>query len=111
MTKYLGKISSVKFGIGGYQDAMLGLHLCFDFDGSGVCTTISAWDYTRIEHTKYTKWTEQSRQDQYAEIMCKISKYLSQAKVNDVSKLLGIPVEVTLKDNVIDSWRILEEVL
>lgn len=36
--KQLGKISSASFGIGGYQDAMLGLHLMFESDGWGVGT-------------------------------------------------------------------------
>lgn len=112
MNKHLGKISSAKFGIGGYQDAMLGLHICFDFnEGCHICTTRSAWDYILIEHSNYTKWTEQSRQDQYAEIMCYLSKILNQAKVKDVNDLVDIPVEVTIKDNSLDSWRVLEEVL
>ena len=36
-TMHLGKIASVKFGIGGYQDAMLGIHFHFSLgDGGGI---------------------------------------------------------------------------
>ena len=27
--KFLGKIDSIRFGLGGYQDSMLGLHISF----------------------------------------------------------------------------------
>jgi len=39
------------------------------------------------------------------------SDILKQAKVNDISKLLGIPVEVEFEFNTLTNWRILEEVL
>jgi len=111
LKKYLGKISSVHFGLGGYQEAMLGLHLCFEFDGSGICTTHSAWDYHMIEHTEYCKWTEQSRLDNYAEIMIKVSKLLHDAKVRHISDLKGVAVEVRLDGNSFYDFRILTEVL
>ena len=44
MKTELGKISSVYFGHGGYQDAMLGIHFSFSMNSSGVCGTKSAWD-------------------------------------------------------------------
>ena len=112
LKKYLGKISSIELGLGGYQDSMLGLHICFDFDKhSFVCTSISTWDWCTVEHSENCKWTEQSRQDKYAEIMCKISNLLNQAKVRDISKLKNIPVEVTMDGNTFYSFRILKEVL
>ena len=33
MEKKLGKIENVKFGIGGYQDAMIGLHVTLGNNG------------------------------------------------------------------------------
>ena len=52
--KELGKISSVKFGIGGYQDAMFGIFFCFELGGggSGICDGgggHSAWSPSMIE--------------------------------------------------------------
>jgi len=112
LKKYLGKIASINFGLGGYQESMLGLHVCLDFDAhSFICTSNSTWDFVTIEHSKHTKWTEQSRQDKYAEIMCYVSKLLNQAKKRHISELKNIPVEVTMDGNTIHSWRILEEVL
>jgi len=112
LKKYLGKIDSINFGLGGYQESMLGLHICFSFDKcSFICTSHSAWDLTTIEHTKNTKWTEQSRLDKYADTVCFISKLLNQAKVRHISELKNKPVEVTLDGNSLHSWRILEEVL
>ena len=36
MKKELGKITSVRFGLGGYQNACLGLSVSLGSDGSGV---------------------------------------------------------------------------
>jgi len=109
--KELGKISSVHFGLGGYQDAMLGLHLCFEGSGWGVCTNIDAWDVNKNKWSEHCKWTEGDRSQSYDEIMRKLSDYLKEAKVQHVEQLKNIPVEVTFESNTIKSWRILTEVL
>lgn len=44
--------------------------------------------------------------------MSYISKLLADAKVDDVTKLAGKPIELTInKHNSLESWRILTEVL
>lgn len=107
----LGKIKSATFGHGGYQDAMIGLHVDLGGDGWGVMTSKSAWDAEMISHSEHCKWTEADRSKQYDEIMRYISKLLATAKVSSVDKLKGVPVEVTFDDNMIKDWRILAEVL
>ena len=109
--KVLGKITVAKFGLGGYQDAMIGLHVCFEFGGSGVCDTKSYWDSNVIECSDHCKWTEEDRSAAYADIMRFVSDTLSAAKVSEVSQLVGKPVEVTMKGNTLESWRVLTEVL
>lgn len=109
-TKELGKISRVCFGLGGYQDCMLGLSLDFTLGGSGVGTFIGFWDCNLIEHTN-CDWTETTRDKKNAETMRVISKLLHEAKVDDVMKLKGIPVEVTMESRMFKSFRILTEVL
>ena len=107
----LGKISYVSFGIGGYQDAQLGIHFSFDMKGSGVGDSRSYWDSEIISHTENCKWTEQDRTESYAEIMRFVSKLLNQAKVKSVDQLKGIPVEITFDNRMLKSWRILKEVI
>lgn len=112
--KELGKISHVKFGIGGYQDAMLGLYLTFDStSGWGVTTSIDTWDAELIECSQYAKWTEEDRSNCYDQIVRKISKLLNEAKVKDINDLVGIPVECIFdnKTNMLKDWRILTEVI
>jgi len=111
LKKYLGKISSVQFGLGGYQEAMLGLHLCFDFNGSYTCTTKSYWDSNMIDCTEHSKWKESDRFNKYAGIMYYISDLLNDAKVRHISELKNKPVEVTLDGNTFHSFKILTEVL
>jgi len=111
ITKYLGKIDSINFGLGGYQESMLGLHICFSFDKcSFICTSNSYWD-TTIECGERAKWKESDRFNKYASIIYKVSELLKQAKVRDISKLKNIPVEIKMDGNSLHSWRILEEVL
>lgn len=105
---FLGKIISVRFGMGGYQDAQFGLSLTFQFDGSICVTTfIGTWaDYP--EHARYTReqWSQWR-----LEALDKLQETMRLAKVDDVTKLLGKPVEVVTEGNALSSWRILAEVL
>jgi len=113
LNKRIGKIQHVSFGLGGYQNAQLGISFTLgsDKDGWGVGDFKGNWDAETIEHSKNCEWTEEERDKSYAETMRYLSKLLRQAKVKDVSELKGIPVEVTFEGNVLKEWRILEEVL
>jgi len=109
--KLLGKISEVYFGLGGYQECQIGLHLTFDMNGYGGCRDFAAWDPTLVKHDNNCKWSEESRDKQFAEIIRFVSKILSEAKVDRVEKLKGKPVEITVENGCIKDWRILTEVL
>jgi hypothetical protein len=51
MYKYLGKIEKVKFGLGGYQEAMLGISFSFQYAGGlGSSDFKGAWDPENIEY-------------------------------------------------------------
>lgn len=111
METKLGKISKVEFGLCGCQECELGLWVCLDMKGSGVQDTKAVWDANKIKHTDSCKWTEESRNNDYAEIMRYVSDLLAAAKVDSVSKLKDIPVEVKFEGMQLKSWRILSEVL
>jgi hypothetical protein len=111
MEKRLGKIEDVSFGLGGYQGAMLGLHVTLGDGSWGVGDSKSNWDSEQIKWTKNTQWTESQRDVYYSEIMRYVSKLLKEAKVDSVDKLKGKPVEVTFDGNQLVEWRILTEVL
>jgi hypothetical protein len=111
MEKKLGKIESVSFGLGGYQGAMLGLHVTLGNRSWGVGDSRANWDAEQIKWTEHTQWSEEDRDGWYSEIMRYVSTLLKEAKVDSVDKLKGKPVEVTLDGNQLKSWRILTEVL
>ena len=111
METKLGKIESVSFGLGGYQGAMLGLHVTLSNGGWGVGDSRANWDAEQIKWSKHTQWTEEDRDGWYSEIMRYVSKLLKDAKVDSVDKLKGKPVEVTFEGKTLKSWRILTEVL
>lgn len=111
MEKKLGKIQSVKFGIGGYQDCMLGIHFVLGDGSWGIRDSRGDWDAERIKHTEYTQWTEEDRNKKYSDIMRYVSKLLKDAKVDSIDKLKDIPVEVTFNGNILKEWRVLTEVL
>jgi hypothetical protein len=111
MEKILGKIESVKFGLGGYQDSQLGLSVILGNGSWGVGDFKGNWDAERIKWSEHCKWTEEDRTIGYSETMRYLSKLLKDAKVDSVDKLKGIPVEVTLDDNTLKEWRVLTEVL
>lgn len=111
MEKELMKISDVKVGFGGYQDAMLGIWFSFSTKSSGVSDVRHGFWHT--EWSSNCKWTEESRIKYFGELMMKIGKWLDEAKVDRVEKLIGIPVEVTFESSFgpLKEWRILTEVL
>jgi len=111
MEKKLGKIQDVRFGLGGYQGAMIGIHVTLGNEGWSVGDSRANWDAEQIECTEYTQWTEEDRDGWYAEIMRYVSKLLEEAKVDSVDKLKGKPVEVTFEGNTLKEWKILTEVL
>ena len=61
MEKKLGKIESVSFGLGGYQGAMLGLHVTLGNSGWGVGDSKANWDAEQIKWSEHTKWSEEDR--------------------------------------------------
>jgi len=111
MEKRLGKIESVSFGHGGYQGCMLGIHFTLAGESWGVGYSEATWDANLIECTDRAQWTEADRSKHYDEIMRYISKLLSDAKVDGIRKLKGIPIEASFKGNVLKNWRVLKEVL
>ena len=111
MEKKLGKIESVSFGLGGYQGAMLGLHVTLSNGSWGVGDSKANWDSEQIKWGEYTQWTEEDRNQWYSDIMRDVSRLLKEAKVDSVDKLKGKPVEVTFDGNTLKEWRILTEVL
>ena len=112
MQKYLGKISDVRFGDGGYQDAMFGLSLSFSFDrNSGISTFSGFWSPAQINPDEYSEWTEKDRETQMLKCFRLIIDTMYKAKVTDIYQLKGKPVEIEIENQTLKSWRILEEVL
>lgn len=109
--KELGKIISAKFGHGGYQGAQFGIQFDLRFGGSsGVMDFWGFWSQS-VECSSHCKWTEAERDKAYAATARRIDKLLIEAKVSDVTRLVGIPVEVTMDRMTLKSWRVLTEVL
>ncbi len=105
--KFLGKIAKVAFGI---QGSTFGLTLSFSGPGCGVTAFIGTWGL-EIQPSQHSKWTENDRDAQFAELCRKVNQTLIDAAVEDVADLAGIPVEVTIEGNQLKSWRVLIEVI
>ena len=112
MEKKLGKIESVSFGLGGYQGAMLGLHVTLGNGSWGVGDTRANWDAEQIKWSEHTKWTEEDRDGWYAEIMRYVSSLLKDAKVDSVDKLIpsvsNVSCMACLMLSACQSWMLLK---
>jgi hypothetical protein len=106
--KQLGKIKSITFGLGGYQDACIGLCISFGGEGWGVSTFIGGW---AIERSDYCKWTEEDRLRDIGKAGMKLVEMLNATRKSEVSQLVNTPVECTFDGNVLRDWRLLSEVL
>ena len=112
MNKELGKIKSVRFGIGGYQDAQIGVFFSLQIGhSSGVSDNRSGWDSNIIKCDERSQWTEVDRSETYNKIVRYVSDLLAAAKVDSIDDLVNIPIELTMDNMTLKSWRILTEVL
>lgn len=110
-TKKIGKIQSISFGFGGYQDAMLGLSISLGSEsGWAVGDFRGGWG-PQITCDKYCKWTEADRSKLYADTIRFIGELLTQAKKEKIDQLKGVPVEVEFDGMTLKSWRILTEAI
>ncbi len=104
MNKYLGKISSAEFGTYSDMPFLMGLQLCFEFDGYSICDggkyTNNLSYRNKEEVVKYTYKQMNELQD-----------LLEAAKVKFVSELVGKPVEIEVENQSFKDFRILTEVL
>lgn len=111
MNTQLGKITRATFGPGGYQDAQFGLSVALGGESWGVGDFKGFWDVKTVPSNPSFKWTEADRDAAYAATMRFVAELLRDAKVSDVARLVGVPVEVTFDGNTLHSWRVLTEVL
>lgn len=107
--KRLGKITCVRVGLGGYQEAELGLSIEIGGDGWGVMAPfVGTWARSPDQHCK---WTAADQDAQFAKAMRTIGDLLRDAKRMEVHELVGVPVECVFEHFSLKSWRILKEVL
>lgn len=111
MEKKLGKLANVRFGNGGYDEAMFGFSCTLDMDGTACGDFRGTWT---SPPTSYAEWTVEDQRNHFADTVQFLIDIMKQAKVKEVHQLNGIPIEVTLGGlgaGKLESWRILEEVL
>lgn len=106
----IGKIKAIRFGHGGYQDAMIGVSFTLESerDSWGVGDFWGNWSMKRTENCQ---WTDADRTQSLGEMVMRVNALLSDAKVHNLTDLVGIPVEVTFERNTLKSWRILTEAI
>lgn len=108
-TKKFGKVTEVRCGLGGYQDAQIGIGFTLGGDSWGVSTPFyGAW---ATEITENTQWTEEGRIKVLGETFIKIKQWCEECKIMDISELKGKPVEITLENMRLKEWRFLTEVI
>lgn len=110
--KLLGKIHSINFGFGGYDDSMIGFSIVLSGEGWGVGDFRGCWGPQADTDDASGKWTANERASVYAETVAWAGYLLRDAKKKNLNELAGTPVEVVFaKDGSLVSWRILKEVL
>ena len=116
MTIHLGKIESVDFEIGGYQDCMIQFRFTLSFGGYGSIKTFGqSWSHVTEEelnepNSRY-KWSHEGRLKDIGQAGWTVINLMKDAKVNSLSSLKGKPVRVYCVGNTVDRFEILKEVL
>lgn len=109
METKIGKITEAEFGIGGYNDAQIGLSLTFGSrKESWGCGSFSGFWADRPDRAQ---WSEADQAARFAETMRLLRDTLRAANKQHVAELVGVPVECTFDGNILKSWRVLEEAI
>lgn len=111
METKLGKIERVSFGHGGRDDVMFGISFTLSGVAWGVGDFWGVWSPALMPRSEHAQWTEADRDDEIVAVSKRIDQLLAAAKVKDVNRLVGIPVEATFDGTLLKSWRVLTEVL
>lgn len=106
--KRLGKIQEIYVGSGGYDGAMFGVTVTLGGSAWGVGDFKGTWSADPSDHAKWTK-TDQLKN--WGITMEWLKNLLRDANVSTVDGLKNIPVEITMENNTLKSWRILTEVI
>lgn len=104
----LGRIKSATFGFGGYDDAMIGFSVSLGGESWGVSDFKGTWS---MAPTSTAKWTVEDQSKSFSDAVRFLLETLEQAKKKHVADLVGTPVEATFDGNLLQSWRVLTEVL
>lgn len=108
--KMLGNISDVNFALNGYKDVCNGLSVALKGKHWSVADFVGLGG-TGIKVDKYTKYSEDDRQNRFAEVMYDIDDLLHKTKKNNINELVGVPVEAEFDGKILVSWRVLQEVI
>jgi hypothetical protein len=106
-TEY-GKIASINFGYGGYQDAQLGVSIVLEGPGWEVSTFKGTWARDPDQHCR---WTKEDQIQLLGETTLWLRTLLNDARVLNLNNLLNKPVVAIFEDNMLKEWRIFTEVL
>lgn len=108
----IGKITSARFGYGGYDDAMFGIS--FSLGSEKDCWCVGDFRGWWISRTSGADWTEADRIRLYGEAVDWVVQLVKDAKRRSFDELVGVPVEVTFENNgfgKLEKWRVLTEVV
>lgn len=110
--KELGKITSVRFGFycGRGEDAF-GLKLGFGGPSWGVGHEIMMSPGSPEDFLPVEQGEDESTPPIWETAVKRLLRIMAEGKIRDVSKLEGLPVEVTFEGGLVKSWRVLTEVL
>lgn len=107
LEKHLGKIKSATLG---FDEWRFGFQFTLSFGGGYGCVDSRKWIHTE-EPAEHSRWTNEDRIRSGGTQLISIMEIMKQAKARTFYELVDTPVEVTLEDGVLKSWRVLEEVL
>ena len=107
----LGKIQSAEFGFIPPDNGMVGIKLILGGSGWGINVEDVAPNHALLKEGEVPDWS-----DEEYEIACKviirtISYVLADCAKDNLSAIVGTPVEVITQGSKLIHWRVLKEVL
>jgi hypothetical protein len=107
LEKHLGKIKSATLG---FDEWRFGFQFTLSFGGGYGCVDSRKWIHAS-EPSEGSRWSKETRIEAGGKQIISVMEIMKQADVRTFDQLVGIPIEVTIENGDLKSWRVLEEVL
>lgn len=102
--QYVGKIKDIEFGL--INDYSFGFLVTLSFAGYEA-----QFIKAHVAYPKPKRMSQETYDFGCSAVLKKVAELIARADVRNINQLIGVPVKIDVKDNIVRDFHIFEEVL